>query len=131
MSGISFRCKKLGQGQWTNGIFLSALALTVAEPLAKRLSQKQRVQESAMSVPARPAPNGRAWSELAGEIPLCDAARLPVRDKPLGVYLGNGLVEIDNNLVENAIRPTVVGKKNWLFMDQGQAGPRRGVVPPC
>ena len=23
--------------------------------------------------------------------------------------------EIDNNLVENAIRPTALGKKNWLF----------------
>ena len=33
----------------------------------------------------------------------------------LQVYLGNGRVEIDNNLVENAIRPTALGKKNWLF----------------
>ena len=25
-------------------------------------------------------------------------------------------MEIDNNLVENAIRPTAIGKKNWLFI---------------
>jgi transposase len=34
----------------------------------------------------------------------------------LGVYLDDGRVEIDNNLVENAIRPTALGKKNWLFI---------------
>jgi transposase len=30
-------------------------------------------------------------------------------------FLEHGEVEIDNNLVENAIRPTALGKKNWLF----------------
>jgi transposase len=34
------------------------------------------------------------------------------------VYLDNPLVPIDNNLVENAIRPFAVGRKNWLFSDQ-------------
>ncbi|MBN2861935.1 MAG: IS66 family transposase [Bacteroidales bacterium] len=33
----------------------------------------------------------------------------------LSVYLDNSLIPIDNNLVENAIRPFVVGRKNWLF----------------
>lgn len=31
------------------------------------------------------------------------------------VYLQDGRIPIDNNLVENAIRPFVVGRKNWLF----------------
>ena len=30
-------------------------------------------------------------------------------------YLRDGYLEIDNNLVENAIRPTALGKKNYLF----------------
>ena len=30
-------------------------------------------------------------------------------------YLDNGILYPDNNLVENAIRPFVVGRKNWLF----------------
>lgn len=30
--------------------------------------------------------------------------------KLLSVYLDDGRVEIDNNLVENAIRPTAIGK---------------------
>ena len=31
------------------------------------------------------------------------------------VYLSDGRIPIDNNLVENAIRPFVIGRKNWLF----------------
>lgn len=31
------------------------------------------------------------------------------------VYLEDGRLPIDNNLVENAIRPFVIGRKNWLF----------------
>lgn len=30
-------------------------------------------------------------------------------------YIEDGRLEIDNNLTENAIRPFVVGRKNWLF----------------
>lgn len=37
------------------------------------------------------------------------------RWKTLVAYTRNGLVRIDNNLTENAIRPFVVGRKNWLF----------------
>ena len=32
-------------------------------------------------------------------------------------YLEDGRLEIDNNRTENAIRPFVVGRKNWLFSD--------------
>lgn len=31
------------------------------------------------------------------------------------VYLEHGDATPDNNLAENAIRPFVVGRKNWLF----------------
>ena len=30
-------------------------------------------------------------------------------------YLDDGRLEIDNNGAENAIRPFVIGRKNWLF----------------
>lgn len=33
----------------------------------------------------------------------------------LVLYLTHGEIYIDNNLVENAIRPFVLGRKNWLF----------------
>jgi transposase len=32
-------------------------------------------------------------------------------------YLDDGRLSIDNNFVENAIRPFVIGRKNWLFSD--------------
>jgi len=46
----------------------------------------------------------------------------------LGVWLEDGRIEIDNNLVENAIRPTAIGKKNWLFIGDAQAGQRGAII---
>ena len=43
-------------------------------------------------------------------------------------YLDHGEAEIDNNLMENAIRPTAVGKKNWLFVGHPKAGSRSAVI---
>ncbi len=55
--------------------------------------------------------------------------------KLLGIYLDDGRLEIDNNLIENAIRPTAIGKKNWLFIGDAQAGQRSAIlytiVEPC
>lgn len=42
----------------------------------------------------------------------------------LCVFLQDGRVQIDNNLVENTIRPSAIGKKNWLFMGDAQSGSR-------
>lgn len=41
----------------------------------------------------------------------------------LGHYLNDGRLEIDNNRSERAIKPFVIGRKNWLF-----AGNRKGAV---
>ena len=43
-------------------------------------------------------------------------------------YLDDGNVPIDNNAVENAIRPLAVGRKNWLFVGSQQAGERAAVM---
>jgi len=43
-------------------------------------------------------------------------------------FLEHGEAEIDNNLVENAIRPTALGKKNWLFFGSEEAGQRSAVI---
>jgi transposase len=37
-------------------------------------------------------------------------------------YVDEGRLEIDNNLIENAIRPTALGKKNFLFIGHPEAG---------
>ena len=44
------------------------------------------------------------------------------------LYLEDGRLEIDNNLVENAIRPTAIGKKNWLFVGDAEAGERSAII---
>jgi transposase len=43
-------------------------------------------------------------------------------------FLEHGEVEADNNLVENVIRPTTIGKKNWMFFGSEDAGRRNAVV---
>lgn len=37
--------------------------------------------------------------------------------KNLTRYLDDGILQIDNNFIENAIRPFAIGRKNWLFSD--------------
>lgn len=43
-------------------------------------------------------------------------------------YVGDGEIEIDSNLIENAIRPTAIGKKNFLFIGHPDAGWRSAVM---
>jgi transposase len=43
-------------------------------------------------------------------------------------YVDDGGLELDNNLVENAIRPTAIGKKNFLFIGHPEAGQRSAVI---
>lgn len=42
-------------------------------------------------------------------------------------YLKDGRIEIDNNLLENAIRPFALGRKNWLFMGS-PSGAKAGAI---
>lgn len=39
-------------------------------------------------------------------------------------YLDDGEVPIDNNAVENSIRPPALGRRNWLFVGRQRAGER-------
>ncbi len=43
-------------------------------------------------------------------------------------YLEVPLAEIDNNGIENAIRPVALGRKNWLFVGHRNAGPRAATM---
>ena len=42
-------------------------------------------------------------------------------------YINDGRLHIDNNPVENAIRPFAIGRKNWMFSD-GQAGAKASAM---
>ena len=46
----------------------------------------------------------------------------------LNLYLEHGHLEIDNNLTENGIRPTAIGKKNYLFIGGETTGQRAAII---
>ena len=71
-----------------------------------------------------------AWLETifkpAGK--LKDAVGFSIHQQEyLCAFLDHGEIEISNNQVENAIRPIVVGRKNWLFCDT-QGGANASVI---
>ncbi|MDE5586314.1 MAG: IS66 family transposase [Muribaculaceae bacterium] len=46
----------------------------------------------------------------------------------LAVYVNDGRINIDNNLIENAIRPLALGRKNWLFCGNDAPAYRAAIV---
>jgi transposase len=50
------------------------------------------------------------------------------RWEALGRFLGDGQVSIDNNHVENQMRPWAMGRKAWLFCGSELAGQRAAMV---
>jgi len=95
-------------------------------------SEQRRQLRQEISAPILGAikPQLEAW--LPGclpQSPLGKAIRYALNEwEAWSRYLENGRVEIDNNLIENAIRPSAVGKKNWLFIGHPQAGWRSAVI---
>lgn len=43
-------------------------------------------------------------------------------------HVGHGQTRLDNNLAENAVRPTKLGLKNWLFVGHPEAGQRSAIL---
>lgn len=62
-------------------------------------------------------------STIAQAIAYC----LPRWDK-LSIYTTDARLNIDNNAVENAIRPVAVGRKNYLFAGSHEAAQRAAMV---
>jgi transposase len=92
---------------------------------AVRASQSKPVVERIQKACTRLARNKRYLPQDAISRAMAYAlAQMP----GLGVYLEDGKIEIDNNLVENAIRPTALGKKNWLFIGEAEAGERSAII---
>ena len=50
------------------------------------------------------------------------------RWEQLSAYLYDGMLEIDNNLVENAIRPVALGRKNYLFAGSHKAASKAAMI---
>ena len=86
----------------------------------ERYSAKQRLEmRQAQTIPVLDA--YWAWVEKLEQEPggkLAEAVRYARSQKQaLNAFLEHGDVDISNNLAENAIRPFVIGRKNWLFCD--------------
>lgn len=50
------------------------------------------------------------------------------RWKALTRYLDDGAIPIDNNRVENLIRPWALGRKKWLFAGSLRSGQRAAAI---
>ena len=48
--------------------------------------------------------------------------------KRLVRYVDDGRCEIDNNLIENSIRPIAIGRKNYLFAGSHEAAQRAAMI---
>ncbi len=46
----------------------------------------------------------------------------------IAAHVDHGETRLDNNLVENAIRPSAIGKKNWLFIGHSDAGQSSAII---
>lgn len=70
----------------------------------------------------------KAWAEtqlgrVSGKSALAKAFRYALRRWPsFTLFLEDGRVAIDNNPAERAIKPVVIGRKNWLFAGADAGG---------
>ena len=87
--------------------------LSRASPLLTRLHDW--LQETLRSLPRKSA--------------LAEAIRYALKLWPaLTRYISNGLVEIDNNAAERALRTVALGRKNFLFAGSVAAGERAAAI---
>ena len=92
-----------------------AVRASRSQPILKRIKKALMIYKSRASV----LPESSLGKAVAYAMSEWDQ---------LGVYAERGQVEIDNNLVENAIRPTALGKKNWLFIGGADTGERSAII---
>jgi uncharacterized membrane protein required for colicin V production len=81
------------------------------------------------------------FSELANwvqeQIPRLTILRSPIgkalayfseRQQQLGMFLHDGMLLMDTNLIENAIRPIALGRNNYLFAGSHQAAQNAAMI---
>ena len=89
----------------------------------KRASHHQMVTERLYRALTRLQPRYLPKSKMG------EAIRYALNQWPaLARIIKHGEVEWTNNLVENKIRPTALGKKNWMFFGSEEAGQRNAVI---
>jgi transposase len=101
------------ENQWTDPKWRGALRRRDFAPV---LSLLKRV---VLKLRERSAPKlnlGKACGYLLGQW------------EALLAQVEHGQVRLDNNLIENAVRPSAIGKKNFLFIGSPDAGKRSAII---
>jgi transposase len=112
----------------------------IADEAIRRIAGLYAVEKAARGLPpdkrveireaeARPVFDGlEAWlaaqlPSISGKSPLAAAIRYALtRMARLRPYLENGILEIDNNCAERAMRAIALGRKNYLFVGSPSGG---------
>jgi transposase len=77
----------------------------------------------------------KAW--VREEIPKLTTLRSPIgkamvyfseREKQLSVYLHDGMLLMDTNLIENSIRPIALGRNNYMFAGSHDAAQNAAII---
>lgn len=58
----------------------------------------------------------------------CHPFQRRIMQSPRSGSVQQGVLEIDTNLVENMIRPTKLGMKNWMFFGSLEAGSNNALI---
>lgn len=85
----------------------------LSKPILKSI--KEFADERVLKVPPG-STIGKAFNYLLSEWPT------------LEIYLENGKYRMDNNFIENSIRPFAVGRKNWLFSDSVEGADASAII---
>ena len=96
------------------------------EPEARKLLRQQRSRPIAEALHSWLTAKRQALAKADATAKAIDYSLSNWR--ALTRFLDDGNVPIDNNAVENSVRPLAIGRRNWLFVGSQQAGERAAVV---
>ena len=112
----------------------------IADEAIRRIAELYAVEKAARGLPhdkrtairqaeAKPAFDGlEAWlsaqlPDISGKSPLASAIRYALtRMARMRPYLDHGILELDNNTAERAMRAVALGRKNYLFVGSQTGG---------
>ena len=123
-----FACVRKAQGSAAADEAIRRIAeLYAVEKVARGLPPDKRT--AIRQVEAKPAFDGlEAWlntqlPSISGKSPLASAIRYALtRMARMRPYLDHGILELDNNTAERAMRPVALGRKNYLFVGSQTGG---------
>jgi transposase len=76
-----------------------------------------------------------SWQKLRKELPKKSATGAAIsyalnNEEALRRFLADGKIEIDNNIVERALRNVAMGRKNWTFAGSDKGGETAASILP-